>query len=153
MIHVLWPMNGQIRAGYESRGAKMIPRQGGIFSSYGRHSVEMPLRLIGSFDQRWRDTPVKNQQPPVPPLSLCIPLFLSLFLPLRCSDFLSPLFTSLTSLYFFCLFSSASLFKTLCLSLMQTYGYRRVRAAVLFPPCSSSVELPRWLLSHAHMRQ
>lgn len=36
----------------------------------------MPLRLIGRFDQRWRDTPVKNQQPPVPPLSLCIPLFL-----------------------------------------------------------------------------
>lgn len=36
----------------------------------------MPLRLIERFDQRWRDTPVKNQQPPVPPLSLCIPLFL-----------------------------------------------------------------------------
>lgn len=88
----------------------------------------MPLRLIGRFDQRWRDTPVKNQQPPVPPLSLCIPLSLSLSLPLPCSVFLSPLFISHPlsfvppSLYFFCLISSISLFPTLCLSLSLSHA-------------------------------
>lgn len=33
---------------------------GGIFSSYRKHSAEMPQRLMGGFDRRWRDMAVKN---------------------------------------------------------------------------------------------
>ena len=111
----------------------------------------MPLRLIERFDQRWRDTPVKNQQPPVPPLSLCIPLFLypslspsvalsipSIYIPssLICPTFPPPLLP-LLRLVFLC-------------KHIHTEGSEQPSC---FPPCSSSFLLPRWLRSCAQRRQ
>lgn len=122
--------------------------------------MEMPLRLIGRFDQRWRDTPVKNQQPPVPLLSLCIPLFLHPSFSLSVALSISSLYitsslicpTFSLPLLFLLLHLSPSLAATLSCANIQ-YTYQRVRAAVLFPPRFSSFQPPRWLLSHAHRRQ
>lgn len=99
--------------------------------------MEMPLRLIGPFDQRWRDTPVKNQQPPVPPLSLCISLFLypSFFLSIPLSLYLLILYLFLPcSLFPTFSLSFLPLFKTLCLSFSCKckYTHTRLRGAVLF---------------------
>lgn len=91
----------------------------------------MPLRLIGRFDQRWRDTPVKNQQPPVLPLSLCIPLS-------HYPSFSLSIALSIPSLYIpsslICpTFSLHLLSALLCLTLSCKHIHtKRVRAAVLF---------------------
>lgn len=110
----------------------------------------MPLRLIERFDQRWRDTPVKNQQPPVPPLSLCIPLSLSLSLPLRCSVYPLNLYPVLSHLPYLPTTASVSPPSPFLCKHIHTEGSEQPSC---FPQCSSSFLLPRWLLSRAQRRQ
>lgn len=114
----------------------------------------MPLRLIGRFDQRWRDTPVKNQQLPVPPLSLCIPLFLHPSFSLSISVSLSVHLISLPlSLAHFSYLLPPSLSSRLCFSSSCKHTHtERVSEATLSPPCFSPFQLPRWLRTHAHWR-
>lgn len=59
--HLLFPhAHTQTQTGGTLRGGENNSSVGGIFSSYRKHSTEMPQRLMGGFDRRWRDTPVKN---------------------------------------------------------------------------------------------
>lgn len=101
----------------------------------------MPLRLIGGFDQRWRDTPVKTAA--ACSCSLALHSSLSLSLPLYLSLLLIPLPLSfaLPSLQLFCLFSSMR---------KHTVYVPQGQSSHLVSTMLQRIRAPGWLLSHPH---